>query len=153
MSAIGAADLAAAMAAYIVKSAHGAVVIADDKDRRSAHGERQKIPGGGNLERESREQPARMPDVAHLGRMQRRIVIERARHAVALAPRGEESFELRTDGCVRVWHDRLQRIAQLTIRRGSPCARDRTTDARDALRDGVLPSPRSRTRNGPARRH
>ena len=56
-------------------------------------GERQEVAGLRNLERESGEQPAAVPDRAHLRGVQRVGVVERARHAVAVAARGEERVE------------------------------------------------------------
>ena len=133
-----AAQLRAAVAAHVVERAHAALIVANHQHRRSVDGQRQEIAGFRNLELESGEQPAAVPDRTDLRGVQRVDVIERARHAVAFAARGEQRVELGAWRDSEIRHIRL-RMALRRVRQGSHCDRDRTAAACDEARDAARP--------------
>ena len=66
MSGLGTAEQGPAVPADVVERAHGARVVAHDQDRRRIDGQRDEVAGIRDLERESGEQPAAVPDRARV---------------------------------------------------------------------------------------
>ncbi len=73
------------MAAHVVEGAHDSIVAADHEHRRRTDRERQEVTGIRNLESEAGEEPALMPDLRQLGRIECVGQVEGTRHAVAVA--------------------------------------------------------------------
>ena len=107
MAGIGAAELRAAVATNVVERAHLALVVAYHQHRSGIDGEGQEVAGFGHLEGKPGEQPAVVPDLLHLESVERIVVIERARQAVAFAARAEKGVEFGGqgghDGLLTVW--------------------------------------------------